>query len=96
MRKLVLLLAAFSVYGEEQDIVQISEAMGHIIGKNLQAMGVDFDLKAVVKGWQEEMEGKSSPLNEEECVQAIAKLQALSEEDHENHPVSAPDSAEYR
>lgn len=66
---------AAMAFCEELDVAKISEAMGHIIGKNLEQLGVDFDLDAIVKGLKEESEGKSSPLNDDECVQAIANLQ---------------------
>lgn len=70
-----LLLLALSLSAAENDVAKISEAMGHIIGKNLDTLGLDFDLEAIVKGLKEESEGKASPLNEEECVEAIANLQ---------------------
>ena len=70
-----LLILPIVVFSAESDVVRISEAMGHMIGKNLDALGLDFDLDAIVKGLKEESEGKSSPLNEDECVQAIAALQ---------------------
>lgn len=60
---------------EELDVGKVSEAMGHMIGKNLEELGLDFDLDAVVKGLREESEGITSPMNEDECVQAIATLQ---------------------
>lgn len=72
MFKVILLSALLC---SEPDVVTVSEAMGHIIGKNLDALGLDFDLDAIVKGLKEESEGKVSPLNEDECVQAIAVLQ---------------------
>ncbi len=76
MLKAILLLSLpFLGFSEELDVSKISEAMGHMIGKNLDALGLDFDLDAIVKGLKEESEGKSSPLNEDECVQAIATLQ---------------------
>lgn len=75
MHKLILVCLAATAYCESPDVAKISEAMGHIIGKNLEQLGVDFDLEAIVKGLKEESEGKSSPLNEDECVQAIATLQ---------------------
>lgn len=70
-----VLFFALPFVGYGQDVVKVSEAMGHIIGKNLQLLGLDLDLDAIVKGLKEESEGKSSPLNEEECIQAIASLQ---------------------
>lgn len=76
MRKIVLFLTCISpLFCQELDVTQVSEAIGHLIGKNLEQLGVDFDLDSLVKGLKEESEGKRSPLNEEECVQALAKLQ---------------------
>lgn len=63
---------------ESEDIAKISEAMGHLIGKNLQALGLPLDIEALVRGMQEAAEGKDSPLSEEDCVQAIAALQEES------------------
>lgn len=60
---------------KEPTIEQISEAMGHLISKNLQSLGLHFDLQAVVKGLQDAVEGKASPLEEEDCLQAINALQ---------------------
>ncbi|MES2272866.1 MAG: FKBP-type peptidyl-prolyl cis-trans isomerase N-terminal domain-containing protein [Chlamydiota bacterium] len=57
------------------DVAKISEAMGHLIGKNLQELGLNIELSAVIKGMLDASSGKDSPLNEEECVQAIASLQ---------------------
>jgi hypothetical protein len=62
-------------FTEQLDVAKISEAMGHMIGKNLEMLGLDFDIDAIVKGLKEESEGKVSPLNDDECVQAITELQ---------------------
>jgi peptidylprolyl isomerase len=69
------LFFATTAFAQETDVAKVSEAMGHIIGKNLDALGLDLDLDAIVKGLKEESEGKTSPLNEDETVQAIATLQ---------------------
>lgn len=75
MKYLWILLICHLSATEHADVAKISEAMGHIIGKNLEILGLDFDLHAVVKGLQDESEGKLSPMDEEECIQAIASLQ---------------------
>ena len=75
---LLFFLAASTIYAEpsaEHDVAKISEAMGHLIGKNLQALGLDLDVQAIVKGLQDASSGKHSPMSEDECVQAIAILQ---------------------
>lgn len=75
LKTALLLLLNLTCTCEEVDVAKVSEAIGHIIGKNLDSFGLDFDLEAVVKGLKEESEGKTSPLNEDECIQAIAQLQ---------------------
>ena len=76
MFRIFLIVLPLILMGDEKySVSEVSEAIGHLIGKNLETLGLEFDLDAVVRGLQEESEGKSSPLNEEECVQAIAILQ---------------------
>jgi hypothetical protein len=76
MFKTAFLLAfSLSAFSQELDVAKVSEAMGHIIGKNLEALGLELDLDAIVKGLKEEQQGIHSPLNDDECVQAIAYLQ---------------------
>ncbi|MCB1107177.1 MAG: FKBP-type peptidyl-prolyl cis-trans isomerase [Chlamydiia bacterium] len=60
---------------EKVDIQKISEAFGHLIGKNLDSLGFEFDMKEVVKGMQDSFAGKDSPMNETECIQAISLVQ---------------------
>lgn len=76
------LFAASTLLAQEsandKEVAKISEAMGHLIGKNLQALGLPLDIDALVRGMQEAAEGKESPLSEEDCVQALAALQEES------------------
>ncbi len=62
-----------------EELVKISEAMGHLIGKNLQTLGVSFDFEAIVKGIKDETLGKESPLSEEDCLLVISELQENSQ-----------------
>jgi len=57
------------------DISRLSEAFGHLIGKNMENLGLKFDLSGVVKGLQDAAAGKASPMTEVECVQAITTIQ---------------------
>jgi peptidylprolyl isomerase len=59
----------------EANLEQMSEAFGHLIGKNIDTLGVKFDLKSVIKGLQDSSEGKTAPMNESECIQAISSAQ---------------------
>lgn len=60
---------------ETQDMKKVSEAFGHLIGKNIETIGIKFDLSAVLKGIQDSANGKNSPMSDVECVQAIAAVQ---------------------
>ncbi|MBI2743848.1 MAG: FKBP-type peptidyl-prolyl cis-trans isomerase [Chlamydiales bacterium] len=57
------------------DIAKISEAFGHLIGKNMETLGVDFDVERVAQGMRDSAQGKKSPMSEEECVQALTSVQ---------------------
>ena len=57
------------------EIAQVSEAFGHLIGKNLQNIGMKFDVAQVVKGLQDSLAGKESPMSEMECIQALTAAQ---------------------
>ncbi len=60
---------------KEVDLSKVSEAFGHLIGKNLDSLGFDFDMKQVIKGLEDSVAGKNSPMDETECVQAISIVQ---------------------
>ncbi len=62
-----------------QDLKKVSESMGHLIGKNLQVLGLPLDFDSILVGLKAALEGKPSPLSEEECVDAIACLQEDSD-----------------
>ncbi len=57
------------------DITKLSEALGHLIGKNLQSSGIPIDLDAVARGMKDASSGKSAPLTEGECDEALSALQ---------------------
>lgn len=54
------------------DIPKVSEAFGHLIGKNLDSLGFKFDMDKIIKGIQDSISGKESPMSESECIQAIS------------------------
>ena len=59
----------------EFDLAKVSEAFGHLIGKNIETLGIKFDVQKIVKGLQDASNGKTSPMTEMECVQAISAAQ---------------------
>ncbi len=68
------------------ELSKLSEAFGHLIGKNLQTIGVKFDIAQVIKGLQDATAGIDSPMSEVECVQAISAVQerVFKEQSEEN------------
>jgi peptidylprolyl isomerase len=60
---------------KESDVLTISEAFGHLIAKNIEGMGVTLDVPKMIKGLEDSMAGKSSPMSESECIQAISHIQ---------------------
>ncbi len=60
---------------EAIDLGKISESFGHLIGKNLDSLGFEFDMARVVQGIQDCAGGKEPPMSEAECVQAISMVQ---------------------
>lgn len=57
------------------DLLKVSEAFGHFIGKSLKMPGVNFDLDQIIKGMREGYAGKPSPMNEKEYEAMMAKVQ---------------------
>lgn len=60
---------------EEPSIALISEGFGHIIGRHLEFLEVDFDTDQLIKGIQDARSGKEPPISEKECIQAIHSAQ---------------------
>lgn len=60
---------------DPKEIPKISKAFGHIIGQNLESLGLDFDMAAVIHGIQDSLNGIESPMSESECFQAISVIQ---------------------
>ncbi|MBS0627347.1 MAG: FKBP-type peptidyl-prolyl cis-trans isomerase [Verrucomicrobia bacterium] len=59
----------------KKDVAKLSEAFGHLIGKNITSMGLKFDMLYVIKGLQDAAAGKTSPMTEMECIQALTSAQ---------------------
>jgi len=60
---------------EKIDVDKVSEAFGYLIGRNLISLGFEFDLTQVIKGLEDSISGKDSPMSEEECDRAISIMQ---------------------
>lgn len=66
-----------NVQGQEEsiDIKKISSTFGHLIGKNLEVLGVELDIDHLIEGLKDSFAGKEPPMSESECTQIIAKIQ---------------------
>lgn len=58
-----------------EDVAKISEAFGHLIGKNLQNAGFQLDVAHLMKGLKDSAAGVESPMTEQECIQALTLIQ---------------------
>ena len=67
-------MLATTAFGNEK----LSEALGHMIGKNFKSLEIPIDFDALVKGMKEEAAGLDSPLNEAECAEALSLLEEKS------------------
>lgn len=66
------------------DILRVSEAFGHFIGRNLNSPGIEFDLEGIIKGMRAGAAGQPAPMSDKEYEEMMARLQekalkALSE-----------------
>lgn len=83
IKKLILIVLASSCFaplygdGTPQPInfELLSETLGHLIVRQLNQPGFEFDMERVISGMQDEQAGKPSPMSEEEYEQMICALQ---------------------
>lgn len=60
---------------EVLDIQKISEAFGHVISKNIGNIEFQFDMHKVVQGLNDAINGKESPMLDNDCIHAITREQ---------------------
>lgn len=51
----------------------LSEAFGHMLAKHIQSLGINFDVAQLVKGLEDAHQGKTSPMDEMKCIEAIGQ-----------------------
>src|SRR5579863_8937355 len=73
---LLFLLLAMAAFADAVDPAKLSEALGHMIGKNLQSLDVPLDMARIAKGLQDQALGLSSPMSEENCIQTLRELES--------------------
>jgi len=67
--------AAASADIDPKEMLKVSEAFGHFIGRNLNAPGIKFDLEGIIKGMRDGAAGKAAPMTDQEYEAAMTKLQ---------------------
>ncbi len=81
---LFLLCMFFNAFASEKDFItsekdidtkKLSEAIGHIIGKNLDDLGFKLDMKNMIKGIKRGCQKKPSSMSEDECLKVLAQIQ---------------------
>lgn len=60
---------------DPKEMLKVSEAFGHFIGRNLNAPGIKFDLESIIKGMRDGAAGKPAPMTDQEYEAAMNKLQ---------------------
>lgn len=76
---------------KEVQIAKISEAFGHLIAKNMESLGLDFNIDQVVKGLKDSASGKNPPMSEMECVEAISSIQEKNFKQQATNNLAAAD-----
>ncbi|MDN3507603.1 MAG: FKBP-type peptidyl-prolyl cis-trans isomerase N-terminal domain-containing protein [Simkaniaceae bacterium] len=59
---------------------KMSEAFGHMVGKNLETLGFEFEVTKIIQGIKDALAGKESPMTEAECIQAMSVLQESAQQ----------------
>lgn len=59
----------------QDEIKNISNALGHFLGRNLNTPGINFDLESVIQGMRDGSAGKPAPMTEKEFEETMASLQ---------------------
>lgn len=62
----------------QAEILKVSEAFGHFIGRNLNSPGIKFDLESIIKGMREGAAGKPAPMSDKDYEDMMAILQEKS------------------
>lgn len=57
----------------EVDIKKLSVAIGHLLSKTIQEIGLDFDVDLIIQGLKEASQGLESPLSDVDCMSALSQ-----------------------
>jgi peptidylprolyl isomerase len=57
------------------DILRVSEAFGHFIGRNIKSPGIQLDIDSIIKGMRDGATGKPAPMNEKDYETLMMRVQ---------------------
>ncbi len=92
MQKLLFCLLLSTSLFANTEMQKLSEALGHLLGKQLEQLDMPIDLNALAKGMEDRAAGKESPLADDACLQEIAKLQDKKNQELEQTNLKAAES----
>ncbi|MBN1915212.1 MAG: hypothetical protein JW769_04925 [Parachlamydiales bacterium] len=72
----LLLFCSFFLYSNEIDIEKLSEALGYMVGKNINSGAVHFNMDHFIKGIEKAHAGEEPPLSDTEYAQELDKVYA--------------------
>lgn len=75
LKKVPEVSSATATKEEQEEMIKLSEAFGHFIGRNLHTPGMNFDLESIIKGMREGVAGKPAPMSDQEYEGLLAKTQ---------------------
>jgi len=67
--------AEMAILKDRENTKKVSMAIGHMIAKNLNEMGVEFDLESVIQGMKDSNLGLDAPMSDQDCMTAITNEQ---------------------
>ncbi len=67
--------ATASAEAEQAEMLRLSEAFGHFIGRNLNTPGMKFDIDSIIKGMRDGASGKAAPMSDQEYEGLLMKMQ---------------------
>lgn len=63
------------IHLKQGDVVRLSEALGHLIGRNLENPSLELDLESIIKGMRDAAAGREAPMSEEEYEMMMSSIQ---------------------
>lgn len=62
----------------QTDILRVSEAFGHFIGRNIKSPGIQLDLDSIIKGMRDGSAGKPAPMNDKDYEALMMRVQEVA------------------